>query len=150
MTCRPPNGGSFPFSGADGQAKAGETCILCVLALENLAPDIGRHLLNLSPEVADPCSGRTSRALRGEPAMFRKLALTLGSTIAIGAAALIPTSASAHMHGHHGHHGHGHWRGGFAVGIVAPTTVIASECYVVKKVVYTPFGPRVRRITVCG
>src|SRR4029453_10290556 len=35
-----------------------------------------------------------------------------------------------------------HWCGGFAVGIVAPTTVIASECYVVKKVVYTPFGPR--------
>ena len=73
--------------------------------------------------------------------MFRKLALTLGAAIAIGAAALIPTSASAHMHGHHGH---GHWRGGFAVGIIAPTTVIASECYVVKKVVYTPFGPRVR------
>jgi len=79
--------------------------------------------------------------------MFRKLALTLGTTIAIGSAALIPTSASAHMHCHHGH---GHWRGGFAVGIVAPTTVIASECYVVKKVVYTPFGPRVRRITVCN
>ncbi|HEY3222760.1 MAG TPA: hypothetical protein VGJ76_03070 [Pseudolabrys sp.] len=35
--------------------------------------------------------------------MFRKLARTLGATIAIGAAALIPTSASAHMHGHHGH-----------------------------------------------
>lgn len=47
MTCRLPNGGSFPFSDADGQAKAGKTYILCVLALENLAPDIARHLMNL-------------------------------------------------------------------------------------------------------
>ena len=80
--------------------------------------------------------------------MFRKLALALGATIAIGTAALIPTPASAHMHGHH--HGHGHWRGGFTVGLIAPTTVIASECYIVKKVVYTPVGPRIRRITVCN
>jgi hypothetical protein len=36
------------------------------------------------------------------------------------------------------------------VGIVAPATVYASDCYVVKKVVDTPFGPRVRRVTVCG
>ena len=35
--------------------------------------------------------------------MFRKLALALGATVVIGAAALIPTSASAHWHGHHGH-----------------------------------------------
>jgi hypothetical protein len=79
--------------------------------------------------------------------MSRKLALALGATIAIGSAALIPTTASAHMHGHHGH---GHWRGGVGITLVAPATVIASECYVVKKVVYTPFGPRVRRITVCN
>lgn len=79
--------------------------------------------------------------------MFRKLALTLGATIAICTAAFIPTSASAHMHG--GHHGHGYWRGGIAVGLIAPTTVIASECYIVKKVVNTPVGPRVRRFTVC-
>lgn len=81
--------------------------------------------------------------------MFRKLTLALGATVAIGAAALIPTSASAHMHGHG--HGHGHWHGGFGwgVGIVAPTAYIASDCYVVKKVFDTPAGPRVRRITVC-
>jgi hypothetical protein len=79
--------------------------------------------------------------------MFRKLALTLGATAVIGATALIPTSASAHMHGH----GHGgYWRGGFRVTLVAPATVIASECYIVKKVVDTPIGPRVRRITVCN
>ena len=31
--------------------------------------------------------------------MFRKLALALGATAVIGAAALTPTSASAHWHG---------------------------------------------------
>ncbi|HEY7231556.1 MAG TPA: hypothetical protein VH558_14415 [Pseudolabrys sp.] len=77
--------------------------------------------------------------------MFRKIALALGATAVIGAAALTPTTASA-WHPHH----HGHWHGGFAVGIVAPATVYASDCYVVKKVVNTPFGPRVRRVTVCG
>jgi hypothetical protein len=46
--------------------------------------------------------------------MFRKIALALGATAVIGAAALTPTTASAwhHGHGHHGHHGH--WRGGYA------------------------------------
>jgi hypothetical protein len=82
--------------------------------------------------------------------MFRKIALALGATAVIGAAALTPTTASAWHHGHHGYHGH--WRGGFGlgVGIVAPATIYASDCYVVKKLVDTPFGPRVRRITVCG
>jgi len=79
--------------------------------------------------------------------MFRKLTLALGATIAIGSAALIPTSASAHMHS-----GHGHWHRGFGwgVGIYAPTTYIASDCYVVKKLVDTPVGLQVRRITVCN
>ena len=78
--------------------------------------------------------------------MFRKIALALGATAVIGAAALTPTTASAW------HHHHGHWRGGYAlgVGIVAPAAVLATDCYVVKKVVDTPLGPRVRRITVCG
>ena len=53
--------------------------------------------------------------------MFRKLTLALGATVAIGAAALIPTSASAHMHGGHGH-GHFHGGYGWRVGIIAPTT----------------------------
>lgn len=76
--------------------------------------------------------------------MFRKLALALGASAVIGAAALTPTTASAHWHGHHGHwHGGGY---GVGIGLVAPATVIASECYVVKKVVDTPAGLRVRRI----
>ena len=74
--------------------------------------------------------------------MFRKLALAFGTSAVIGAAALTPTTASAHWHGH------GHWHGG--IGLVAPATVYASDCYVVKKVVETPFGLRVRRITVCN
>jgi hypothetical protein len=81
--------------------------------------------------------------------MFRKIALALGATAIIGAAALTPTTASAwHPHGHH----HGHWHGGIGVGIglVAPAAVYASECFIVKKVVDTPYGPRVRRVTICG
>ena len=79
--------------------------------------------------------------------MFRKIALALSATAVIGAAALTPTTASAWHHHHHGH-----WHGGYglSVGIVAPAMVYASDCYVVKKVVNTPVGPRVRRITVCG
>ena len=79
--------------------------------------------------------------------MFRKIALALGATAVIGAAALTPTTASAWHHGHHGH-----WHGGFGlgVGIVAPAAVYASDCYVVKKIVYTSLGPVVRRVTVCN
>jgi len=76
--------------------------------------------------------------------MFGKLALALGTSAVIGAAALTPTTASAHWHGH------GHWHGGIGIGLDAPATVYASDCYVVKKVVGTPFGLRVRRITVCN
>ncbi len=79
--------------------------------------------------------------------MFRKLALALGATVAIGSAALIPTSASAHMHGH-GHWGHG-WGWGYGYGVYAPTTYVGSDCYIVKRVIDTPVGPRVRRVTVC-
>jgi len=77
--------------------------------------------------------------------MFRKIALALGATVAIGTAALMPTAASAHMHGHGHWYGHG-W--GWGVGIYAPSYV-ASDCYIVRRVVDTPVGPRVRRITVC-
>ena len=79
--------------------------------------------------------------------MFRKIALVLGATAVIGAAALTPTTASAWHHHHHGH-----WGGGFGygIGIVAPAAVYASDCYVVKKVVNTPLGLQVRRVTVCG
>ena len=72
--------------------------------------------------------------------MFRKLGLILGVAIAISAAALIPTAASAKS-------GNGHWLG---VAIYSPTYVDYSDCYTAKRVIDTPFGPRVRRIKVCG
>jgi len=78
--------------------------------------------------------------------MFRKLALALGTTVAISSAALIPTTASAH--GFHGHHFHGHgW--GWGVGVYAPVYVSGPDCYVVKRIINTPAGPVVRRVTVC-
>jgi hypothetical protein len=79
--------------------------------------------------------------------MIRKLILALGATAAIGAAALTPTTASAWGHGH-GHSGHryGHGIGFYGYG---PTYVAAPDCYVVKRVIDTPYGPRVRRVTVC-
>lgn len=85
--------------------------------------------------------------------MFRKLIIAAGATAALAAASIAaPTAASAGWHGHHGHHGHHkHWRGwrGPAFGYYAPA-YYGSDCYVVRKVVYTPYGKRMRRVTVCG
>ena len=78
--------------------------------------------------------------------MFRKLIIALGATATLAAAAMAPTSASAW--GWHGHHGWGYGHG-YRFGIYAPTYVAGPDCYVVKRVVDTPFGPRVRRVTVC-
>lgn len=79
--------------------------------------------------------------------MFRKFILAAGATATLAAAALAPTSASAwgwgHGHGHHWHGGHGP-----RFGIYAPV-YYGSNCYIVKRVVETPYGPRVRRVTVC-
>ena len=80
--------------------------------------------------------------------MIRKLILSLGATAAIGAAALTPTTASAWGHGH-GHWGH-HWRGGYGLGFYGPTYVAGPDCYIVRRVIETPYGPRVRRVTVCN
>jgi hypothetical protein len=77
--------------------------------------------------------------------MFRKLMLALGATVALAGAALTPTTASAwHPHGHH-HHWHGkYW------GFYGPAYYVGGGgCYTVKKVVYTPWGPRKRLVTIC-
>ena len=80
--------------------------------------------------------------------MFRKLTIALAATAALGAAALAPTSASAFPH--HGHHGWHHgWHGGFGVGFYGPSYVAGPDCYVVKRLVETPVGPRWRRVPVC-
>lgn len=79
--------------------------------------------------------------------MFRKLILALSATAALGAAALAPTAASAWGHGHHGHR----WHGGYGFGFYGPTYIAsAPACYRVRRVIETPYGPRVRRILVCN
>jgi hypothetical protein len=79
---------------------------------------------------------------------FRKLTIALGAATVVAAAALSPTAASAAPHGHwgHGHHG---WHGGYGFGIYAPTYVAGPDCYVVRRVVLTPYGKRFRNVTVC-
>jgi len=76
--------------------------------------------------------------------MFRKLILAAAATAAFGAAALAPTAASAHWHGHWGHwYGHG-------FGFYGPAYVGGPDCYVTKRLVETPYGLRWRPITVCN
>lgn len=72
--------------------------------------------------------------------MIRKLVLALGATAAVAGFALAPTSALAwHPHGHHH----------FGFRIYAPIYDAAPDCYVVTKRVKTPFGWRLRNVTVC-
>jgi hypothetical protein len=85
--------------------------------------------------------------------MFRKLIIALGATAALVAAASSPALA---YHSHH--HGHGHGWGwgalgaGVALGLAAPVVAsypYASNCYVQKRWIATPYGPRLRRVPVC-
>ena len=85
--------------------------------------------------------------------MFRKLALALAASATLGVAALAPTSASAWHHHHH----HGHWGWGaaaFGAGL-ATSAVLGGgyyggpSCYVVKRWVPTPYGPKLRKFWVC-
>ncbi len=79
--------------------------------------------------------------------MLRKIILAVSAAAALGAAALAPTSASAWGHGHwHGYHG---WHGGY--GFYGPAYVASGpDCYRVRRVVDTVYGPRVRRVVVCN
>jgi hydrogenase/urease accessory protein HupE len=74
--------------------------------------------------------------------MIRKLTIALAATVALGAAALAPTAASAFPH--HYHHG---WHHGWHVGFYGPD--YGPDCYIVRRVVQMPWGPRARRVTVC-
>ena len=67
---------------------------------------------------------------------MKKTALVLATVGALGASAVAaPTPAEAH------------WRGGF--GFYAPIVYGGSSCYIVRRVVETPYGARVRRVEVC-
>ncbi len=82
--------------------------------------------------------------------MFRKLILAAGATAVIAAAALSPTTASAKgwKHHHGWHHGWGH---GFGISFVAPGYYGYGyrDCYIVRRVVWTKWGKRIRRVRVC-
>jgi hypothetical protein len=83
--------------------------------------------------------------------MFRKLALALAATATLSAAALAPTSASA---------GHKHWHWGYGAAAfgagLATSAILAGGhygygpgCYVAKRWVATPYGPKLRKFWVC-
>lgn len=82
--------------------------------------------------------------------MFRKLIIALGTTAALAASV---SAASAFPHHHHGHGwGWGAFGTGVALGLAAPVVAsypYASNCYVQKRWVDTPYGPRLRRVPVC-
>ena len=91
--------------------------------------------------------------------MLRKTILALAALGALGALALAPTAASAggkhggHHGGHHGHHGkhwgHGGYGPGFGVSLYNPY-LYAGGCYKAKRLVETPWGLKVRYVTVCN
>ena len=84
--------------------------------------------------------------------MIRKFIVALGATAALAATV---SSASAWNSSHHGHgYGYGAFGAGLALGALA-TPVVAGypyggNCYLVKRWVDTPYGPRLRRVTVCN
>jgi hypothetical protein len=86
--------------------------------------------------------------------MIRKLALAFAATAALGTASLAvsttPAEAKKGFHHHHGHGHHHHWHGHRFYGLYGAGLAAAaySGCYV-KRVVYTPVGPRIRWINVC-
>ena len=77
--------------------------------------------------------------------MLRKTMLALATCVTLGAAALAPGSASAHW----GSGSHGGWRGGWRGPIVR---VYAGPVYggcMVRRWVYTPYGPALGWVNRC-
>jgi hypothetical protein len=84
--------------------------------------------------------------------MLRKLSLALVAAVSLGAAALVPTSASAWTGGWHAG-----WHGGYHRGWGGPRFFVGGPAYYgygyggcyVRRLVPTPFGPRWRLINRC-
>jgi hypothetical protein len=78
--------------------------------------------------------------------MLRKTILAFAASVALGAAALAPSSASAWGW-------HGGWGGGWHAGWGGPGfRVYAGPVYAgctVRRWVYTPYGPALRWVNVC-
>jgi len=82
--------------------------------------------------------------------MFHKTLLTFTALAALGAAALPLTASPAaawHRH-HHGHRGHFWWGVPFPAPLYFAPAYDDRGCYV-RRVVATPYGPRVRWVYVC-
>jgi hypothetical protein len=77
--------------------------------------------------------------------MLRKIVLAVAATAVIAGAALAPNTASAL-----GGHPVGHWRGHavFRPGVRVYAGPVYGGC-VVRRWVYTPFGPALRWVNVC-
>ena len=83
--------------------------------------------------------------------MLKKTILGVAVATAFGAAALVPTAASAHWHHHHRHHG---WWGFYAgPAFYYPAYYgnygYGSGCYLRKRWVWTPGGWALIRRPVC-
>ena len=84
--------------------------------------------------------------------MFRKFALALAATAALGTASLAVSTSPAeakpfgyHKHHHHGHH---HWRAHRFYGPAFVSYAAYGGCYV-KRWVATPWGYKVRWVNRC-
>ena len=79
--------------------------------------------------------------------MLRRIILAFAASAALGAAALAPTTASALG----GHPVAGHWRGHavFRPGISVYAGPVVYDGCVVRRWVYTPYGPVLRWVNVC-
>jgi hypothetical protein len=78
--------------------------------------------------------------------MFRKILLTSAALAALGAAALTATATPAAANGWNHHRHHSGWnRPAFRF---RGPAMAYDGCYV-RRVIHTPFGPRVRMINVC-
>lgn len=75
--------------------------------------------------------------------MYRKLTIASTAAIALGAAALAPTTASAKPFGFGGFHHRGF--GGFGIGV----GYVDDGCFVTQRVL-TPYGYRFRTVNVCA
>ena len=73
--------------------------------------------------------------------MLRKTMFALAACVTLGAAALAPTTASAHWNGG--------WHGGWHGPIVRVYTGPVYGGCMVRRWVYTPFGPALRWVNRC-
>jgi len=79
--------------------------------------------------------------------MFRKA--VLAAMIALGAAALTPTTASAHGRGWHGHFGHHYVRGAWGPRFHAAPAYVGYYPCLRKRWMATPWGMRLRTVNIC-